>query len=362
MNIGYYIFLGGGDYHYPKLINKDWTATWSFDEWLFFVDQLVTLNANTLMVYMNGHKLPYKSKVFPELVDHAHPNVKKEFFSRVLSYAKLKGLSIIGVISTTGHAGGYSELHPEAKIECHLPDSMTEDHLISFPEHMRKGKLIKKSGVAQLGFGALCHNKLLSKIYAENILNEIIELYGSYFDGVALHPPESLFICQCDLCMLDYYAHTNKIFTNSDETLLRKYFITSYFDYQRSKLYPIIKESLKNCLIYTFTIPWFFEAFFDALTSYIPTETIIIDWDYNLEQKRINGAQLRINKYLNHGYKLLFMPTSGFSFNPHESTQIQINALSKQITEVKKSAIEGIVPFLGPKKNNYMQILTTLNK
>ena len=84
---GYYVFLGIGDYHQPAVLNSNWIATWGIDEWKIFLKNLTQLKATTLMVYLMGHFLPYKSDCYPEIVASDHPNVKNEFFSKIFSLA-----------------------------------------------------------------------------------------------------------------------------------------------------------------------------------------------------------------------------------------------------------------------------------
>ncbi len=57
---GYYIFLGNGDYHQPENLTLNWTSRWGLNEWKNFIEKIAKLHANTLMIYLNGHYLPYR--------------------------------------------------------------------------------------------------------------------------------------------------------------------------------------------------------------------------------------------------------------------------------------------------------------
>ena len=301
MKIGYYVFFGNGDYHPSILKTDDWIPAWSLKEWKSFIDELISLNVNTLMIYLNGHTLPYASTAYPELIDMFHPNYQKEFLRDLLTYAKRKGFEIIAVITTTGHAGRFSELNMESMIEFPIFNTSIEHTLISFPEHLRKEKLSKKEGAAQVGYGVLCHNKKSSQKYAINIISEIIYLYGNYFDAIALHPPESAYPCNCPKCETLFYNQTRKSLKSMKLEVGRQFFIKSYLEFQKEILFPLIKRSLPGCQQITFTIPWVFEGSFRFISPLISKETVIIEWDYNLDQNRIASLRSRLSEYMSLG-------------------------------------------------------------
>ncbi|MBA2650364.1 MAG: hypothetical protein H0U75_12380 [Legionella sp.] len=353
MKTGYYVFFGDGDYHPSLLKTNEWISLWKLNEWKSFIDELLSLEINTLMIYFNGNKLPYKSEIYPELNDTLHPNYQKEFLKDLLVYTKSKGLELIAVISTTGHAGRFSELNKDSMIEVSSFNTSIEQTLVSFPEHLRKNKLSRKEGAAQIGYGVLCHNKESSRKYAINIISEIIYLYGSYFDAIALHPPESAYPCNCQECETKFYSQTNKSLTSSVE-MGRQFFIKSYLEFQKEILFPIIKKSLPTCKQMTFTIPWLFERSFNVIAPFISKETVIIEWDYNLDLKRIESLKSRLNEYMSLGHKVWFMPTAGFSFSNEQSIDEQIHLVQKQLKIAEDAGTEGIVHFLGPRRSKFL--------
>ena len=151
-----------------------------------------------------------------------------------------------------------------------------EDTLISFPEHLRKGKLSKKDGAAQIGYGVLCHNKESSRKYAVNVISELIYLYGNYFDAIALHPPEAAYPCNCQKCETLFYTQAKKSLKSIGFESSRQFFIKSYLEFQNEVLFPLIQRSLPGCQPITFTIPWLFERSFDVIAPLISKETVII--------------------------------------------------------------------------------------
>ncbi|QRN04434.1 hypothetical protein GH742_11400 [Legionella sp. MW5194] len=305
------------------------------------------------MIYLNGHTLPYRSKSHPELVDPSHLNCNKEFLSELLLYAKERGLKIIAVLTTTGHSGKFAELNESSKIEVLLSDLSIEDTLVPFPAHIRKGKMAKKEGAAQVGYGVLCHNKEISRAYAKDIVAELVHTFGDIIDGLALHPPESAYPCGCTQCKDKYFIRYKKLLNPNNVELHREFFIESYLEFQ-SELHLLISKELPQCQQLTFTIPWLYENSFDNLGQLIPKDVIIIEWDYNLEPSRIGSIKQRLEKYMSLGHTLWFMPTGGFSFNPLEPLEDQINLLYQQIEAVENMTIDGIIQFLGPKKSIFM--------
>ncbi|MDX1836483.1 hypothetical protein [Legionella taurinensis] len=351
--MGYYIFLGHGDYHPSDYKTKDWVSEWNLEDWIQFIHEIKSLGSNTLMLYLNGHTLPYRSQFYPQLVDVIHPNCQQEFLSELLHYAKELGFVLIAVLTTTGHAGKFSELNEASQIETSTINLSIEETLTPFPEHLRRGKLLKQEGAAQVGYGVLCHNKEISRTYSKEIVIEIIQNFGDIIDGIALHPPESISPCCCIECLETFFI-TNKCEMNlNDISAHREFFITSYLRFQ-SELHSLIARELPQCQQLTFTIPWLYENSFDALGLLIPRDVIIIEWDYNLNPARISSVKQRIEKYRSLGHTLWFMPTAGFSFDPQEPIHDQLRALYYQLEVVETLDVDGIIHFLGPKKSAFI--------
>lgn len=354
MKSGYYIFLGNGDYHCPNTKDKKWVHSWYLSDWKKFILELKDLNINTLMLYLNGHKLPYSSTLYPQLIDIDHPNVLTNFLPELLSFIREQGIQIVAVITTTGHAGGFAEYNPQSKIEVPLYETSYEDTLISFPEHLRQGKSSKKIGAAQVGFGVLCHNKTSSQKYALDIIEEIIGKYGSYFDGVALHPPESLNPCLCISCCTLFKKQYELNLKGVPFHAQRKFFILSYMRFQEEILIPKISSIQPFKDLYTFTVPWLFESSYSEVIKYIPPSVTIIEWDYNLNKDRVMSISERIKKYKELGNRVIFMPTAGFSFNFQSNIDEQISLVHEQIRLAKDEEVNGIIHFLGPKSSDYL--------
>lgn len=101
---GYYLFLGLGDYLAPGALGPDWTSRWDFSEWERCLDDLVRLGTNSLFVYLVGGRLPFASESYPDLIEPGHANVERDFFQSVIDGATVRGMEVVAVLSTTGHA------------------------------------------------------------------------------------------------------------------------------------------------------------------------------------------------------------------------------------------------------------------
>lgn len=347
LQYGYYVFLGMGDYHQPNTLDSNWAATWGLKEWKVFLEKIIQLKANTLMIYLNGHLLPYRSDRYPALVDLNHPNVKNEFFSEVLSLAKSYGLNTILVLSTTGHSARFLENNPHLAIKTRSKQVDLEELLTPFPMHIRKTKNLAQKGNAQVGLGTLCHNNSQSQEYAINLVKECLSIYPQ-INGIALHPPESIHPCFCKQCCELFEIKYNKKMLEVSDEVAREFYLESYLVFQKKSLEKEIKFLLPNVQLYTFTVPWLFEQTFEKIEHLISKETIIIDWDYNLSTSRIQGLNKRLLSYQLHNHGLWFMPTAGFGFDKSKDTQKQIDKLKEQMQVAVDSHASGVVHFIGP--------------
>ena len=367
MKQGYYIFFGAGDYHFPKNITKEWACTWGLNDWKLFIEKLVEYDVDTLMIYLNGHTLPYTSSAFPFMVDNNHQNVKKEFLSKVFEFATEVGIKVVAVLTTTGHAGRYAEINPDSKIDGLCSNEDAEKGLVSFPESMRVGKTAKKAGSAQLGYGVLCHNKASTHLFAESLIGEVLSIYGQFFHGVALHPPETISPCLCEKCSELFLKEKGYNLVDATLEEQRKFFTLSYLNYQNNVLFPIVVGLLPGVCAYTFTIPWLFENCFNEVVDFIDNDISIIEWDYNLSDERISSLPQRIEMYQSRGNKVWFMPSAGFAFNENKDINEQIQLVKLQIELAMDANVEGISYFLGPKISRHfdetsIKKLTLLNQ
>lgn len=356
MHSGYYIFLGKGDHHAPLQLDANWACTWDLAAWKAFVLKLVDDEVDTLLMYMNGHALPYESRCFPFLVDRRHPNVQQPFLLDLFAFIKAQGIKIVAVLSTTGHLGQGARFFHEVCIENTALEGPSEHDLVAFPAHLREGKTKQKAGAAQLGYGVLCHHKTATGEFVVALLSEIAELYGAFFDGVALHPPETLNFCACSHCKALFFTQHGYALTEATPLQKRTFFTTSYLSFQSRTLVPLLEALLPEAQLYMFTIPWLFEEVFDAVGPLIPKTMALIEWDYNLSEDRIAGLSHRLQMYQSQGHSVWFMPAAGTFFNVSEAIEQQVAATHAQVARASREGVQGIAYFLGPKVSPHLEL------
>lgn len=352
---GYYLFLGLGDYHRPERLRPNWTSTWGLEEWQWRLDRLKRLGANTLFVFMMGKELPYPSKAYPDCVERRHPNVRKEFFQKVLDGAAERGIETVAVFATTGHAGAFLKGRPYLEISPRPQGSKAGSSVLrAFPEEEAKIAVARRAGGAQVGSGIMCHLQQEVRDYPVNIVTECLTRYKG-FSGVVLHPPEFVSACFCGDCRADYQKRIEKDLLKASDEEARGAFMDTNLAFQKSVLEPLVKRLLPKGKAFTFTIPWVFEKHFEEFAERIPKSTVIVDWDYDLAEERIAQLQGRLKKYGKFGHKVWFMPSSGFAFSPKRGREKQEAAVRRQIRLATEVGVKDIVYFMGPVWTRYVE-------
>jgi len=267
---GYYLFLGLGDYLSPDATEPDWTSSWGLREWERRLDELAQLGTNTLFVYLAGGRLPYPSERFPELVEPGHLNVEDEFFQSVINSANSRGMEVVAVLSTTGHAGAMADLRPELAIEPGPRQTAAVPAFTSaFPEGMQDGE-------APVGTGILCHHKAGARDYATGVAQESLTRYTG-FAGYVLHPPEFVTGCLCDECQAAYRERTGEELREAPDEVVRDFFMRTNLEFQRDVLEPVAASLIPRGRAFTFSIPWIFETSFEKVADLIPAHHTIIE-------------------------------------------------------------------------------------
>jgi hypothetical protein len=321
---GYYVFLGLGDFAPPPTLSPEWTSTWDLQAWKRRIDELMLLGTNTLFIYLMGHQLPYPSTKFPEYVEKNHPNVvKEEFFQTVLDWCIERGIYLVAVFSTTGHAKAYTAAHPELAI-------------------------CSREGEPQVDSGIVCHHKEGATRYAVGVIEECLIRYRG-FAGVIFHPPEFGTPCFCPSCQEKYLALYGKSLLAATDQEAKRFFMTSNLYFQRTVLESVVRRHVPGARLLTFSIPWIFEAEFEQIAREIEQDTIIVDWDYNLSDDRLSLLQLRLQRYQRFGHKVWFMPTSGYAFSEARSTEEQAEGVLRQIELAIEVGVKDIIYFMGPR-------------
>jgi hypothetical protein len=161
---GYYVFLGCGDY--PIITGREThvLASWTESQWKDLVAWMGANGMNRLWVLMNGYTLAYPSARWPGLRDRHARNVADNFLAAVIRHAHVHGVKVTLMLTTDGHARGFSRAYPEAaRLD-------------------REGRPCPQFGLA------LEHP--LTREYILGVLDEVLDLYPEA-DGIAVHPTES---------------------------------------------------------------------------------------------------------------------------------------------------------------------------
>src|SRR5690348_6526957 len=88
--LGYYMFLGQGDY---------WEAAqplaqWNLARWLAFLRTMETRGLNTLWLLVNGFALAYPSRRYPDLLDPQACNARTGFLRALIDAAHERGIRV----------------------------------------------------------------------------------------------------------------------------------------------------------------------------------------------------------------------------------------------------------------------------
>lgn len=330
---GYYLFLGLGDFpprsrYCPDGPTPEWTCMWDVDEWRRRLDRLKALGSNILFLYLMGHRLPYPSAAYPEVVEEGHPNIEGDFLQRILDHANDIGIDPVAVFTTTGHAQGYSVLRPDLAV-CN-----------------REGEPRPKRGI-------LCHHREEARAYPLAIVRELLTRHGG-FAGASLHPPEFVSSpCFCDACCAAYHEETGDDLRRASDDDAKRFFIDANLRWQRDVIEADIERLLPDARQYVFTVPPVFSEQFTEFGRTIPADRVIVEWDYDLGRERVDELIPRLQRYRTFGHEVWFMPTSGYAFpevSNRERTEAEnIAAVHAQVGRVlAETDVRSLVYFTGP--------------
>jgi hypothetical protein len=343
---GYYLFLGRGDWGTSRAQTLDptfdgnvntrllgdwgphrkgtplsqapeWSSAWSLDTWKHHIDFLVdTLGADTLALCMNGFELPYPSERFPEAVELDHANVKREFLPQALDHARRRGLKLIAMFCTTGHATGFALSHPE----CTTVGPNGERHPTN-----------------------LCHHHPLGRGYAEGVAREMLTRYPG-FGGVSFHPPENAVPCRCEYCRAEFHRQTGKDYQRASDKEISDFYWASCLGFQRS-LENLASSLIPGASVYAVTIPGRFEQDFSVVAREIPKTTMLLHWDYWSFRSKIPDVLNSLRLFRSQGHCVGFIPSSGWSLDrcgPDYGEQVV-----EQINAVRAEGVRDLLYFVG---------------
>jgi hypothetical protein len=158
-HIGYYVFLGRGDFW----DETQELALWTLQDWESLADWMFAHHADTLYMLLNGYTLAYPSEKYRSLRDPFSTNARYGFLRPFIDYAHGRGIRVFLVLTTDDHAEGFGNLYPEVR-------------------------RVNRFGYAPAS-RALALEEPKVRQYIEGIFEEALTLYGNA-DGVVFHPSE----------------------------------------------------------------------------------------------------------------------------------------------------------------------------
>lgn len=336
MDFGYYLFLGRGDYllsrvpldridpHWRKPFTvstnaADWSFSWDLAAWQEKLLFLHGLGARRIYMIMNGFELPYPSRAFPELVEHDHVNVQREFFQGVLDFAQALGLEIIASFSTTGHCDRAIELYP------HLAGR----HADGKPWQC-----------------AICHNNPEARHYARTVMSEVLTRYKG-FPGVYLHPPEVGEYCWCEHCQQAFRTQTGLELTAQDENTRMTWFWETAFEFIE-ELSQLARSFDPRFRLSICSLGSTWEPIYPALRGLLSREIKILHWDYgafnSAAEERIGR---RLTLFQSGGHEVGFITSVRFAMMGLDMDQLRDHT-ARKVAFVRARGVREIVYFVGP--------------
>jgi len=343
---GYYLFLGRGDWGTSRAKSLDptfggnvvtrilgdwgmhrqgteladapqWSSSWDLRVWKHHVDFLVDrLGADTLSFCMGGYELPYASETLPEAVELDHANVKADFFQQVIDHARGRGLSLVALFPTTGHAVGYARAHPEVA-------TVSAD-----------GRRSSEN---------LCHNHPAGRRYAQTVVTEVLTRYRG-FDRICFHPPENAVPCHCAFCRKAFEREAHKPMADATEKEVSDFFWSSCMRFQR-EMEQVGLTLAPQARLLCITIPGRFEQDFDLVAGQIPRTTQILHWDYWSYGERTAELLESLRIFGSRGHRVGFIPSSGWGLDKCGDRYGQ--AVVEQVRAVRAAGIEDLLYFVG---------------
>jgi hypothetical protein len=333
---GCYLFLGRGDYvlsrvpldqidpkwRKPFTVSPhaaDWSFSWGLAEWQEKLRFLHGLGARRIYMIMNAFELPYPSQAYPELVEPDHVNVQREFFGKLLEFARGLGLEMIASFSTTGHCDRALELYPE---------------------------LSGRHADGNRWQCAMCHNNPRAREYARTVMTEVLTRYEG-FSGVYLHPPEVNEYCWCDHCQQLYRAQTGQELTAQDPaTRLIWHWQTAFGLIEELRQLALSFDPRFPISICTLGATW--EPIFPQLHPLLHPDVTLLHWDYGAFNP---AAEERIGRRLalfrSGGHRLGFITSVRFAMAGLDMQELRDHT-ARKVAFVRSRGAQEIVYFVGP--------------
>jgi len=330
--VGYYVFIGKGDYKDefgPK------TPYFSLGDWKNLIDYLKSRGATSFIPLVTGHRLPYPSQAFPDYIETDANTAKDIDLQLIIDEAKKSRMEVILAFTTTGHCNSYAQDHPE--------------HCV-----------VNGDGSPR---NALCPNRKGSSQYPLGVVEEVLKRYKN-IDGLLIHPPETRPECFCPACQKLYKQQMGTEYLAASPQERQRFFVQTYFHFAR-KLFALVDKQVRLRIKLMFNCNWIDDHL--DLTSLLPDDVDIIYWDYNLSDDYLQGRfQENLQRYRRLARTIWYMPSTVARFWTPNDVDVKwgCSQIAKQIEIAKSNKIENIGFFIGAsvEKENLETIFRAMNK
>jgi hypothetical protein len=251
-HIGYYVFLGRGDFW----DETQQLALWTLQDWKGFADWMSARHADTLYLLLNGYTLAYPSDKYPTLRDHFSINARYNFLRAFIDYAHSRGIRVYLTLTTDDHAQGFGTLYPET----------VRIDRFGYASN-RRALVLEDPKVRQ---------------YILDMVQETIQLYGNA-DGFVFHPTEEDPDRFNEVTRAVFHQETGKDLARTDKSARYRWYNQKFAELLRS-LYETGVGRNPNFEFIMFNT-WWQDDYVAVYRQMLPAKFKICVWYYDEQEE-----------------------------------------------------------------------------
>jgi len=288
-HIGYYVFLGRGDF-WDK---TQQLALWTLQDWKGFADWMSAHGADTLYVLLNGYTLAYPSDKYPALRDEFSDNARYSFLRQFIDYAHSRGIRVYLTLTTDDHAEGFGTLYPETV-------------------------RVNRFGYAG-SRRALALEDPKVRQYVIDMFQETLQLYGNA-DGVVFHPSEEEPDRYNEATKAAFHQETGRDLVSTNKPERYRWYNQKFAELLLS-LYKIAAPQNPNFEFVMFNT-WWQDDYVSLYHQILPAKFKICVWYYD-EQEEKTFRKWPIWPWVESfgADRVIYMPTGEAFLYPQEHEQ-----------------------------------------
>jgi hypothetical protein len=288
-HVGYYVFLGRGDFWDPT----HQLALWTLQNWKAFADWMSAHKADTLFVLLNGYTLAYPSDKYGPLRDKFSNNARYSFLHEFIDYAHTRGIRVYLTLTTDDHAEGFGDLYPETV-------------------------RINKFGYAGSRRALVLEDPKVRQ-YIVDMLQETLRLYGNA-DGFVFHPSEEDPDRFNAATQAAFRQETGKDLTRTEKSERYRWYNQKFAELMRS-LYETASAQNPSFEFIMFNT-WWQDDYVSVYRELLPAKFRVCVWYYD-EQEEKTFRKWPIWAWVDSfgAGRILYMPTGEAFLYPVEPEQ-----------------------------------------